>query len=310
MLTQQQIDFFHTNGYLIMRGVLRGEELSLLQEAADRVIAQGIAREEPENHRYMAGADGREVYWRSEWMWPRGDVWKAVTVHPDLLENIGQCIGQAFYPWNDSLVVKLPGNGAPVHWHQDPPYRNPDRETVFPVPNFTTDIYLDHSGPDNGCVYAIPGRHLVGHIDLSNKSEQELFDRCGALPLELEAGDVLFHCLSTPHGSGGNVSDQKRRIFYIHYLAEDVYQDGYAAEPWAGKKPGLVAERRALIEEMMTARSAFGWEDPLSRPTLRWGPEGFEFTGEPVTAGRHWLALAAGIPDERRSAVKSLRSEP
>src|SRR5438128_669467 len=146
-----------------MRGVVGGRELEMLQEAADRVIAEGLARIAKENHRYAPGPDGREVYWRSERMWERGDIFRAVTVHPELLENIGQCIGQAFYPWNDSLVVKLPHAGAPVKWHQDPPYRNPDRESTYPVPNFTTDIYLDHSGPDNGCVYAIPAHHLVGH---------------------------------------------------------------------------------------------------------------------------------------------------
>jgi ectoine hydroxylase-related dioxygenase (phytanoyl-CoA dioxygenase family) len=306
MLNQEQIDFFHTNGYLIMRAVLLGEELRALQDAADRVIAEGVARVDPKNHRYMAGADGREVYWRSEEMWPRSDVWKAVTVHPDVLENIGQCIGQAFYPWNDSLVVKLPNNGAPVLWHQDPPYRNPVRETVYPVPNFTTDLYLDHSGPDNGCVYAIPRHHLVGNVELAGKSQQDLFEKYGAVPLELEAGDVLFHCLSTPHGSRGNVSGRMRRIFYIHYLAEEVYQDGYASEPWAAQKPGLVPERRALIEEMLAARRRFGWGDPLSRGTLGREKGGFRFKGSPVTPVRYWDKLASQIPSKLRELQKRL----
>lgn len=308
MLNQDQIDFFHANGFLIMRGLVRGEELRLLQGAADSVIAEGIARKDAENHRYTAGADGSEVYWRSENMWPRDAIWQAVTVHPDLLENIGQCIGQAFYPWNDSLVVKLPDNGAPVLWHQDPPYRNPDRSTVYPVPNFTTDIYLDHSGPDNGCVYAIPGHHLVGHVDLSGRSQQDLFERCGAIALEMEAGDVLFHCLSTPHGSGGNVSGIARRIFYIHYLAEEVYQDGYSAEPWAAQKPGLVPERKALIEGMLAARRGFGLEDLLSRETLSWQPTGLEYVGAPKTPRRYWERLSASIPAELRVRLKQLQT--
>src|ERR1044071_9806697 len=136
MLNQDQIDFFHSNGYLIMKSVSRGRELEMLQAAADRVIEEGKARIGEEDHRYAVGPDGREVYWRSENMWERDDIFRAVTVNPDLLENIGQCIGHPFYPWNDSLVVKLPYSGAAVRWHQVPPYRNPDRESVFPVPNF------------------------------------------------------------------------------------------------------------------------------------------------------------------------------
>src|SRR6266705_1287612 len=163
MLTQEQLDFFHTTGYLIMRGLIGGRELAVLQEQADQVIAQGLARQ-GEYHLYRNSADGRKTYWRSEEMWQRDPIFLAVTVHPDLLENIGQCLGQAFYPWNDSLVVKVAQAGAPVHWHQDPPYGDPARERSYPVPNFTTDIYLDHSGPENGCVWALPGHYLAEEV--------------------------------------------------------------------------------------------------------------------------------------------------
>lgn len=304
MLKQDQIDFFHANGHLIMRGLICGRELEMLRAAADRVVEEGIARNGEADHRYAKGPDGREVYWRSERMWERDEIFQAVTVNSDLLENIGQCVGQAFYSWNDSLVVKLPNAGAAVAWHQDPPYRNPDRETTFPVPNFTTDIYLDHSGPDNGCVYAIPGYHLVGHVDLASRTEDELFAR--AKPLEMEAGDVLFHCLSTPHGSAPNLSSSTRRVFYVHYLAEEVYQDGYAPEAWAKEKPGWNNDRANQVEQMVTVRERMGFESPATRRAFRLGPEGFEFTGSPVTPLRHWNGLSASIPMQRRHAMKKL----
>ena len=63
----------------------------------------------------------------------------------------------------------------------------------------------------------------------------------------MEPGDVLFHALSTPHGSRVNTSDSMRRVFYVHYLAEDVYQDGYSAEPWASEKPGWSILRQNQI---------------------------------------------------------------
>lgn len=310
MLSQEQIDFFHANGYLIMRGVLRGEELARLQRAADEVQAQGIARIDAANHRYAPGPNGEEVYWRSENMWERGDIWRAVTVNPDLLENIGQCVGQAFFPWNDSLVVKLPHAGATVKWHQDPPYSDPARESTYPVPNFTTDLYLDHSGPDNGCVYAIPGRHLVGHVDMGDLTPEQLIGEHGAVPLEMEAGDVLFHCLSTPHGSGPNLSSTQRRIFYIHYLADEVYRDAYGSAPWAAEKPGWGARRRELVESMLASREELGLESPGRRPTLQLQEDGIVFTGKPATPPRHWESLAAAMPPEQRDALKRLARRP
>jgi len=305
MLTQDQIAFFHANGYLVMRGLIYGRELEMLREAGDAVVAEGIARR-GEHHLYYTYPDGREVYRRSEKMWARGDIFQAVTVHPDLLENIGQCIGQAFFPWNDSLVVKVAGEGAPVRWHQDPPYNHADRATTYPVPNFTTDIYLDHSGVDNGCVYAIPGHHLVGHVALNDKDEEALFEEFGAVPIEMEPGDVLFHCLSVPHGSRASRSPQPRRTFYVHYLADEVYRDGYSTEPWAKEKPGWCEAVGARTEGMIAKRAALGWETPLARPTLRFGEGGFEFVGAPTTPRRYWETLSAAIQPERRAAMKGL----
>lgn len=301
MLTQDQLDFFHTQGYLIMRGLIGGQELAVLQEQADQVIAQGLAGQ-GEHHRYRPSANGRQTYWRSEEMWQRDPIFLAVTVNPDLLENIGQCLGQAFYPWNDSLVVKVAQAGASVDWHQDPPYGDPAQERSYPIPNFTTDIYLDHSGPENGCVWALPGYHLVGHVNLSQKTTEELFEDSGAIPIEMEAGDVLFHAITLPHGSRASASPQQRRIFYLHYLAEEIFADVYATSP----KVNWGEEKRTQIEQMIATRRAKGWEFPIERQTLRLTDEGFTFVGTPTTPHAYWGELSATLPPERVTAMKQL----
>ena len=301
MLTQDLLDFFHTQGYLIMRGLIEGRELAVLQEQANQVIAQGMAGQ-GEDHLYRRSADGRKTYWRSEEMWQRDPIFLAVTVHPDLLENIGQCLGQAFYPWNDSLVVKVARAGAPVDWHQDPPYGDPAQERTYPIPSFTTDIYLDHSGPENGCVWALPGYHLVGHVALSQRTTEELFEDSGAIPIEMEAGDVLFHAISLPHASRASASPQQRRIFYLHYLAEEVFADVYATSP----KMHWGEEKRAQIGQMIAARRAEGWEVPTERQTLRLSDDGLVFVGTPTTPRAYWGALSATLPPERVTAMKQL----
>src|SRR5260221_641973 len=101
MLNSNQIDSFHPNGFLIMRGLFSGRELETLRKAADQVVQEGVERRGTD-HLYFKYPDGREVYRRSERMWQRNPIFQAVTVNPDLLENLGQCIGQPFYPWNDS----------------------------------------------------------------------------------------------------------------------------------------------------------------------------------------------------------------
>lgn len=82
--------------------------------------------------------------------------------------------------------------------HQDRPYAGVDgRATTFGVPNFDIDINLDHTTVENGCNYAIAGHHPVPHVQLERFTDDELFDRHDALPLELGPGDVTRGSLAT-----------------------------------------------------------------------------------------------------------------
>jgi hypothetical protein len=300
MLTQAQIDSFHRDGFLVMPGVVRGRELELLREESGRIVADGIARR-GDKHLYHRRDDGSETYWRSEDLWNRHAVFRAVAVNPELVENIGQCVGHDFFPWNDSLVVKIPGGGA-VSWHQDP-FAEHEREISYVVPNFTTDIYLDESDEGNGCVWAIPGHHLVGNVDIYTKEQEELFTRCGAVPVRMKPGDVLFHALTTPHGSRPNPSQRMRRTFYIHYIAQEAHdQSGYRR--W--NKMSWGDEKRAQLARMAADRVALGLGEAYG-PNIRMGTEGLAFTGSPCTPRRHWGTLAYAIPEAERKALRALK---
>ncbi len=301
MLTQSQIDSFHRDGFLVMPGVITGRELATVQDAAARCVAEGIARGGADHLYHEAG--GKDVYCRSERMWERDAAFRAVTVNPALVENIGQCIGHDFFPWNDSLVVKNPG-GAGIDWHQDPPYGDPARRETYVVPNFTTDIYLDESDEDNGCVWAIPGHHLVGNVALAGRNQDELFAHPLAVPVRMKAGDVLFHALSTPHGSRPNPAGQRlRRTFYIHYISQEAHdQAGY--RPWS--KMWWGEAKRAQLARFAADRAALGLGAAYGA-NMRDNEEGLRFTGAVTTPRRHWGDLLARIPQTRREEMKALK---
>ncbi|HYE05046.1 MAG TPA: phytanoyl-CoA dioxygenase family protein [Planctomycetota bacterium] len=302
MLTQSQIDAFHRDGFLVMPGLITGRELKALQDAAARCVAEGIARGGAD-HLYHDDPTGTSVYCRSERMWERDPAFRAVTVNPALVENIGQCIGHDFFPWNDSLVVKNPG-GAGIAWHQDPPYGDPARRETYVVPNFTTDIYLDESDEDNGCVWAIPGHHLVGNVALAGRDQDELFAHPLAVPVRMKPGDVLFHALSTPHGSRPNPAGQRmRRTFYIHYISQEAHdQCGYH---WGKLSWGDA--KRAQLARMAADRAALGF-GPALGPNIRENEEGLRFTGAVTTPLRHWRSQLARIPQARRDEMKALKA--
>jgi ectoine hydroxylase-related dioxygenase (phytanoyl-CoA dioxygenase family) len=301
VLTQKQINQFHEDGFLILRGMFGGAELRDLQAAAQRVQEEGVAQR-GEHHLYREIPGKGKVYFRSERMWDRDPIFRTVTVKPDLLEAIGQCVGHPFLPINDSFVCKIPGGNVPIEWHQDPPYGNDKYSETFEEPNFDVDIYLDHSTKENGCVWGIPGHHLVGHVDLKRFTQEELFTKFGAVPMIMEPGDVLFHSLSAPHGSIGNTTQSIRRIFYVHYMSRRVLDNCYPG--WSAKR-GFTEAGFALVKQMLADRKQMGLPT-IDTAKVKLTPEGLEFTGSPTTPPKHWGALIRAMSEEEKTRKRAL----
>jgi phytanoyl-CoA hydroxylase len=307
MLTEKQLNQFHRDGLLVLRGLFDDEEIQALREAAEKVTREAVAGG-GSGHGYR-DVDGRRQYYRTDdVLWEHDAAFRMATVNPSLLAAVGQCLGHPFMPINNSLVVKLPHAGVAIPWHQDPPYEGLDGlSKTFRVPNFDCDIYLDAATIDNGCLYGLPGHHLVGHVQVERYGDDELFERSDAIPLEMVAGDVLFHAISAPHGSKANDSDTLRRIFYVHYMAQEVLETLHPE--WMATKRGFGEQDIQLAEMMLEERSRAGLPEP-DEPNVELTREGFVFTGRPVTPPRYWQTLVAELTPERAQAAKTLGARP
>ena len=337
MFTQSQIDQFHKNGTIIAKNLIKGKELEKLQEAADRVVKNGldntpddIEDNEKEKmmispkgnqHYYLLRKDGKHIYRRTNWMFDRDPVFRAVCANPEILKHYGQLIGHSFMPADDAMVVKIPEGDVPVLWHQDPPYilKDPpylkkDWDKLQRIPNIDCDIYLDHSTKENGCLWGIPDHHLVGHVEIENFTEEELFNCPGIIPFETDPGDVIFHSLSAPHGSIGNKTKGLRRTFYIHFNNKEIYEECYKDDPSCIKKKeqrdgwfyGFDENSKNMLLEMNDLRRSMGFE-MLNEEEISISNEGFEYIGDnPKTPPYHWETLINKIDPERRKSLKSL----
>lgn len=302
MLSSNQIDAFHRDGFLVLRGLFAADEIEELRAAAAQVQEQAVAGR-GEGHSFRE-VDGERRYYRTDGLWDLHPAFRKATAKPELLAAVGQCLGHAFLPVNDSIVVKLPGSGVPIEWHQDPPYYDPASAfaDTFPVPNFDVDVYLDVADLETGCLFGIPGHHLVGRTHVERFEEEELFAHPNAVALELEPGDVLFHALSAPHGSRANAGETIRRVFYVHYMAREVLEGCYpdwVARPNRGFGEDGLAWARALVEEA-------GGVDRLAAAGVELTEEGFVFAGEPSTPPRHWATLVAAMSPEEIAAKRDL----
>ncbi len=258
MLSQNELRTFDQQGLLHMPGLLAGAELAALQQATDRLQADALAKleqpayletvkresrhwiEHPQDHYvFRETPGGRITFHRVERMFTQGPLFVQTAVNSRLLTHAWQVLQRPFWPRGGSLVVKLPHEGAEVRWHQDIPYlywssgghTSQGRPATHPIPNFTTDIYLDPSTEDNGCLWAIPGTHTEGTVDVDKMVAEHGFQLPGAVPLTAAPGDVMFHHVAVVHGSPENRAPSRRRTFYIHYLCDETVQDAYGDWP-------------------------------------------------------------------------------
>jgi hypothetical protein len=264
MLSPEQVEQYRRDGFLVVPGVVTGDELRRLQEAADRVLAEAVAhgqeldrvapvklnaddgfydwQPDDAGFLYARGAQGERVFRRAELMWGRDPIFRAVTAHPGVLAVNRAVKGADAVPANDAMVVKMPSAGAAVPWHRDPPGPPLIESEGDASCDFTCDIYLDASTVDNGCVWALPGSHRKGGP--ADPEDPYDFTVPGAVACQAQPGDMLIHSTGVLHGSPVNQSGALRRTFYVLYVTPEDLQRGF----WDQSTEWIEGQARFLAE--------------------------------------------------------------
>ena len=208
-ITDEEIDFFDRNGYVICRNVLHADELENFRRESARLIAE-IQEGGPADKMTARGPEKIPYYLTYLHASPN-DFSLRLLAHPFIGDLLTRMVGPDFIPCFESLVFKLPGNGSSVPWHRDG-HSHIGTERIFNI-----DIYPDHSTVENSCVWVVPGSHLWEHEKAMEwvKRGREEFALPGAVPAEMTPGDVLLHHVKVLHGSTVNSSPELRRVVYF-----------------------------------------------------------------------------------------------
>lgn len=149
--------------------------------------------------------------------------------HPAITTPASQLLGGAVRFWHDQLFCKPALHGGVVAWHQDYSYWTRTR----PMAHLTCWIGLDDSTVDNGCVCYVPGSHrwdllpitgLAGDMQAiqSVLSEEQWEQFRNPVPVQLKAGECVFHHPLTVHGSFENRTDRPRRAVVVNMVLDGV----------------------------------------------------------------------------------------
>ena len=227
-LTDDQIQFFQTNGYLTGIRLLNDEQIEVLREE----LAELIDPSHPGHHLFYEfhsneSTDASTLLFHALGAWRITPSFHDLPWNPAFLMPASQLLGGAVRFWHDQLFCKPAHHGGVVAWHQDYSYWT----RTQPLAHLSCWVGLDDSTQENGCVHYVPGSHRWNLLPITglatdmhaiesvlNEEQKKEFK---PVAIELKAGECSFHHPLMMHGSYENRSNRPRRGAVIN-----VFRDG------------------------------------------------------------------------------------
>ncbi|ERM84716.1 syringomycin biosynthesis enzyme [Rhodonellum psychrophilum GCM71 = DSM 17998] len=227
-LSQDQIDFFHEQGYLSDVKMLNEKQIAILKQELEEVSDP----KHPLNHLFHEfhsneSADPNTVLFHSLGHWRISKAFHDVLWNPAFVMAASQLLGnKSVRFWHDQLFCKPAHHGGVVAWHQDYSYWT----RTIKMQHLTCWCGLDDANMDNGCLHYIPGSHKWGLLEkpaLAGEMEglktwltAEQKAAFNPVPIALKAGHATFHHPLMVHGSYENKSKRSRRAFVLNVFAD------------------------------------------------------------------------------------------
>lgn len=227
-LTDEQIAFYHDEGYLVVEGVLSPEKLQRLRDETDALIA-GAAGVSAHNDLYdledSHRADNPRVR-RLKEPYRHSPYFRELAVDPDVTDIVAQLVGPDVRIYGGKMNIKAASYGAPVEWHQDWAFYPHSNDDVL-----ATGMLLDDCDEANGPLMVLPGSHKGEVYDHHNDGafcgafdpDAVGLDLSNAVKLMGPAGSMTIHHVRIVHGSALNTSNRQRRLLLTEYAAADAW---------------------------------------------------------------------------------------
>ncbi|MFC5406735.1 phytanoyl-CoA dioxygenase family protein [Cohnella soli] len=242
MLTAEQIAEFDENGFLKGDIILNDEQVELLRNELDDVLAGKTTKKPVLSHNLLDSGeendngespyDGMKMSVNEKVVqvvniWMASDAFYQHACNKQMTEEIAQLSRtDTLRIWHDQVQYKPPVTGGPTAWHQD----HPLWPIIQPADLISAWVALDDAVIENGCMWMVPGSHKWGNHQKHLASDKgfmpyhrhpELLPEGAeikAVPFEIKKGQVGYHHSLTWHGSPNNRSQMKRRAIAVHYM--------------------------------------------------------------------------------------------
>lgn len=207
ILTEEQIEHFFREGYVIVPGLVPPED-------AEAVLAAGWDRV-GESERWQATTFNHDA--------PETDpAIHRLLAHPRVVEAAAQYLGSAPRVWYGMLAVVRAHGGDGLPWHQDNQYTHllGGAMNIF--------IALTPVREESAGLWIAPRSHWMGtqpsrrNEDTAPGHREALVTPDGGFPLPpMAPGDACLFDRCTYHRSGKNSTDEHRFAYAAQYQAEN-----------------------------------------------------------------------------------------
>lgn len=232
LITDQQIQQYHREGYFILESVIPNDALEALRVECQRFIDERDREMEAKGVTSMGITHYKKRYFISN-QWRHS---QPITdfLFSDLMADIGRAtLGENVYLFNEQYVVKAAEVGTKFAWHQDSGYIG-----HYHRPYLSCWCALDNMTIENGTVYVLPYADAGMTPDdlFDHVVEEGTNDKVGyhgdapGIPAIVPAGSIVVFSSRTFHRSGQNTTDKMRRSYLVQYSAEPIMNkagDGY-----------------------------------------------------------------------------------
>lgn len=244
---QEQKAYFEQNGFLIVPNVLSQQQLASIREMTDKLLNGDIKPEIPNPQNGELPEDfvlQMEPAVAKDESVPRREkirvafhlchthpYFRSHATRPEIASVVETLLGPGALLYTDQLFVKPPHHGSEVPFHQDHAYWT----MMEPYGAISCWLALDDVTVENGCVRMIPGTHhaLVPHRTFEEGPQayglhEEDVEADREVPIQIKAGDAMFHHSLTIHRSFPNHSDYGRRGLVTIYMPGN----SHLVQPW------------------------------------------------------------------------------